>query len=476
MFDQYDTNEENIKQGKWDHDLFLITGDEPHYLIATSTMIRHQSIYVDDFFLDDTPDPNLKFINSLYGDYEKNCFPNIWHGYKTTDNKCAPHHNLGLSFLLIQGYFWGGIFGSLTTMILVLNFTAIVFFRFVRKLTNEKISFVTTLLVIFGTIFFSFYDSIYPEPVAALILISVFSIFFSERISTFRYLSLGILIGILPFVKFSFIIPAVIVILFLVVFSLRDKQYRKAIAIAIPFLLVLGAFFYHSSLIYEDTIHGAGGHLETRATSFFENIFDESEKPLDKLFKGLASNLFSRNYGLLIFSPLLMIGIFGTKQIWTANKRIALLSYVLVITFVISQSQTFPFAAGWTLPSRYFVFLIPIMGIWLALLLQKYHKNWFFIGMLSASTIVGIVFNAKFAQIFGNHTLPEQREQIMLDVYQGFGEIFPHYLTPYWNTEKSVFWGNTSDMFWVFLISYISVFIAYFVLPFLIPRIRKTIH
>jgi len=463
-----------MKQGKWDHVLFLITGDEPHYLSVTSTLIRHQSIYVDDFFLDDTPDPNLKFLNSLYSDYEKNCFPPIWHGIKTTDNKCAPHHNLGLSFLLIPSYFFGGILGSLTTMILISSFTAIIFFRFVRKITNEKISFVTTLLLIFGTIFFSFYHSIYPEPVAALLLISVFYIFFSERISTFRYLSIGMLVGLLPFFKFSFIVPAVIVILFFVIFSLKDRQYRKAISIAIPFLLVLGVFFFHASLIYEDTSRGVGGQLETRGTSLLENIFDRSETFLDKLFQGLASNLFSRNYGLLIFSPLLMLSIFGTKLTWTANKRIALLSFVLIITWVISHSLIFPFAAGWTLPSRYLVFLIPIMGIWLALLLQKYHKNWFFIGILLVSTIVGIIFNAKFAQIFGNHTTPDQRQQIMLDVYQGLGEIFPYYLTPYWDTEKSVFWSNTSDMFWVFLISYITVFIAYLFSSSIIPRIRKS--
>jgi len=476
MYDQYETLDRNMQQGIWHDSLAIVTGDEPHYLSVTSTLIRHQSIYVDDFFLDDNPDPNLVFPNYLYKDYKKNCHPTIWHGYKTTDNKCAPHHNLGLSFLLIPGYFWGGILGSLTTMILISSLTAIIFFRFVRKITNEKISFVATLLVIFGTIFFSFYDSIYPEPVAALILISGFYIFFSERISTFRYLSVGMLVGLLPFFKFSFIVPTVIVILFLVIFSLKDRQYRKAILIAIPFLLVLGAFFYHTTLIYEDTILGKGGPLETTSTSFLENIFDESGNPLDILFKGLTSNLFSRNYGLLIFSPLLMISIFGTKQIWTTNKRVALLSYVLVITFIVAQSYSFPFAAGWTIPSRYFVFLIPIMGIWLALLLQKYHKNWFFIGILSVSTIAGIIFNVKFAQIFGNHTLLDQRHQIMLDVYHGLGEIFPYYLSQYWNTEKSVFWGNTSDMFWVFLISYTSVFIAYLVLPFLIPRIRKTIH
>ena len=202
-YDQYETMDEYIKQGIWNHSLFLITGDEPHYLIGTSTMIRHQSIYVDDFFLDDNPDPNLKVPNNLYSDYEKNCFPHIWHGYKTTDNKCAPHHNLGLSFLLINGYFFGGILGALTTIILISSLTAIIFFEFVRKITNEKIAFVTTLLLIFGTIFFSFYDRIYPEPVAALILISVFYIFFSARINTFNYVSIGLLVGILPFFKFS---------------------------------------------------------------------------------------------------------------------------------------------------------------------------------------------------------------------------------------------------------------------------------
>jgi len=463
-----------MQNGEWDDILGLVGGDEPHYLSVSSTLIRHQSIYIDDFFLDDIPDPNLKFPNYFYSDYEKNCYPTLWHGYKTTNNKCVPHHNLGLSVLLIPSYLLGGVFGSLTFMILISSLTSIVFFRFIKKITHKDIAIFATLLISFGTIFFSFYDRVYPEPIAALILISSFYLFFSERICVYKYALIGIIIGLLPFFKYSFLIPAAIVVIFFVIFSLKDRNYRRTLLIVLPFLLVLGVFFYHIALIYEDTSQGAGGALSGRTSLLLESI--ESETLLDKTLKGLASNLFSRNYGLMIFSPLLMLAIFGTKQIWTVNKRIALLTYVLVLTFIVAQSQAFPFAAGFSIPSRYFVFLIPIMGIWLALLLQKYHKNKFFIGILAGLTYIGFVFNTLFLLILNNHTNIGERHERMLAVYGNFGEIFPYYNFSNWEKTSPVFWGNTNELFWVFLISYIIVFIAYLVLPFLIHRNRKTIQ
>jgi len=169
--------------------MMMITGDEPHYVALTSTILRHQSIFVEDFFLDENPDPNLTFHQVFYDQ------PRRWHAEQRSDGHYVSQHGPGLAYLLIPGYAISGIFGAFTTMSLISSFTAVVIFKFTTNYTTTKIGFLTTMIFSFATLMLTWSNQIYADVAMMFFLILVLYFIFEKNQSSFYMGISGALLG-----------------------------------------------------------------------------------------------------------------------------------------------------------------------------------------------------------------------------------------------------------------------------------------
>ena len=303
------------------HSLHIITGDEPHYLSLTSVIINHNSLFVEDFFLDDVKDVNLRFSQEYYN--QTNWDP-LWHSYERSDGHYILKHDPGLSYLLVPGYFLGGIFGSLMTISLIASLNSVVMYKFCSKYVTAKIGFLTTLIFSFTTLFFIYSNQIYPEIVISLLLILSVYFIFEKKNSVLFYSLAGILLGIGVFFKISFIAIDIILIPLVISFVIFKKiKIKNFILFTICFLVItnlalVNNFYTHNSLI-------GGVFTEMALTSVFEgkgNFLSDMESSFPPT--QLIEMFFGTN-GIFIFSPIIFMAIIGVEQLWKKN-------YILLIT------------------------------------------------------------------------------------------------------------------------------------------------
>jgi len=329
----------------------LLTGDEPHYVSYTSTMIRYNSVDLNDFFLTSDPDPNLVFPIQYLGE-NGNCTK--WHGATASDGKCNPSHDIGLSFLILPGYFIGGIVGAMATMSIFFALLGVVIFKFSSKFVTKRSSFISTLFFSIGTGIFAFSSEIYPDLVAGLFLILTIYLFFYKKNNFFYISIIGASLGFLIHLKINFAIFALILLPIMIIILIKNKTYRKSIFFLVVVFLVFASSFIMYNLIAHDSIGGYHGDYTT------EYLDIDAPDSYEKVTKGIANYLFGQSYGLFIFSPLILLSIFGIKYFWSKNKIIAFTTISIILPFLLVHSWAFADAANSTLPSRYLMPIIPL--------------------------------------------------------------------------------------------------------------------
>jgi len=440
----------NIPYGPWSG---IVSGDEPYYLVIASTILNHQSLYVEDFFLDTNPDPIMTFTPPFYNEEGYS----LWHVTKGNDGHYYTNHGLGLSFLLLPGYYMGGIFGAMITMNIMYSLIGVIIFKLSYNLTSKQSSFITTIVFCIGTILLTFSGAIYSEVPATLLLIYSLYLFFFKRITFFNSLQIGSLFGFIIFLKLSYVIFPLLLIPIMGFLMLRKKNRKNFLVLILVFSLFLSLFITYNYITLGE-VPKLGGHVGGIVLTYVSE--QNSVENFDKLTKGLANYLFGQSYGMFVFSPLILLAIFGIPILWKQNRTLALTFILTFIVFLSIHSWGHPYAAGWTMPTRYILPLFPLMAIPLALLFNKYSKNLVFETFFLITSSIGIIFNIIFANIIRGHLYPLERAEIAAQVYYGTIKIFP-LLNIHDPTAITNLWENTSYIFWIFLgivISLLTIF------------------
>jgi len=435
-------------------ELSLISGDEPHYLALSSTIIKHNSINLSDFFLDPDPDPNLTFPEEYTGN-DGNC--EKWHGHIAEDGNCYPNHGIGLSFLLVPGYFLGGLFGAMMTMTLVFALTGIVMFKLSSKFITEKNSFVLVIFLSFGTLLFSFSGDMYSEMPVGLLLITAIYLFFFKRNNLFFNLVIGSILGSLIFFKLNFVIFPMVLLPLFSLFLIQKKNYKGVLALTGVCALIISSFMYYE--IATEPVSGkytSGAHL-----SSIERTADKSlEESLTKTGKGLTNLFFGRVSGMFVFSPILLLSLFGSKFFWSENRKIFLTTLLTFSSFILIMALVAPGDQWWAMPNRHLIPLYPLVGISLAFLIQRFSKNFLFQIILFGTAFIGLNFNLLFGRVAVGHNDWAQKNDIINHVYHGMESLFPYSVRNLGNL-----WENTSSFFWAYLLIIVGLFFIFTIYP-----------
>ena len=428
----------------WPH----FSGDEPYYLVLSSLLIKHQSFDLAEFFVDPEPDPNLPFSSKFYGLNPTG----HWHGIVGIDNVVYPNHGIGLSFLLIPAYFAAGIMGAFIVFHIIFGLLGVIIFKFCRRISSDKTGIIISLFFSFGTILFTFSTTIYSEIVAGLFIISVIYIFFFKENNFVNISIIGVLLGFLPFLKFAYIVFPVILIPIMSLILLRNKTKRKSLIFLFSIFMISAILLLSYNYWTTGNIGIGGGNAAL--------ILDESRLAQQDVLIGIVNYLFGKSYGLFVFSPLVILSVFGMVSLWKHDKVISLTVAITFVGFLIAHSYVQPYAANWTMPTRYIVPIIPLMSIPLAIIFEKYSKNFIFLLVFFVSSGIGFIFNVVFGLIIHSHLRVNERAAMAEKIWFKIGEIFP-LVDASDRSTVNTYWDNISPIFWIVILGLIFLIVMF---------------
>lgn len=448
---------ENSEERAKHKSLALFSGDEPFYLEITSSIVRFHSLNLDDHFTSTEKDPFFE-LPPLY--YEVHSC-RLHHSLTAADGHCYIQ-NVGLPLIMAPGYYIGGVVGSMLTLSLLFSIQGVVFYKISNRFTTKNLSLFLAVLVSLTTILLSLSSRIYPDFVGGFFLLTAFYFFFFRKNDFLNVSIVGLLFGFLPFLKLYFLLFPIILLPIMVFVLFKKHHYRNIFHLTASFSIL---FLIYFSLIMimapVEVSPGIGGGYKEFLVDSFSNdssLYDV----LDTNVQGLQNLLFGKSYGLLIFSPLALLSIFGIKYIWNYNKILTVSIIFIAFSFIMIHALIVTYAAYWTLPSRYIIPILPILLIPLFPLFEKFKKNIILHFVILGCSYIGVSINIIFARTIYGHFLSNERTAILNDVYFGLITDFPYVkidplLVPTW-PHWLMSSGPTFLIFIIILISFFTFF------------------
>lgn len=324
------------------------TGDEPHYLIVTQSLIKDHDLDLTNNY------QNRDYLLYFPAEIDPHVAPNSTHG------KLYPVGGVGIPILLIPFFLIKSrvgtlIFANLIGALLAAN----LYLLFWERTKNKVVSFSLALIGIL-TIPLSIYSfQIYPEPLAALIVVyalrklpdSLWSVLF---------------LAFLPWIHAKYC-PLVIVFL---IFLLIKKRYYYLIPLVLS-LIGLSLYYKYYYGTFMPLNAGSGSWL---------------------ISNGLLGIFVDRQFGLLAWSPFFLFFFFChcelvEKRYVCQGQKMALAWYNFGYSFANCLFRYWQ--AGWSPPPRYLVPLIPLFLLPIAYLLNKLQDFFtvLFFGILSGVSL-----------------------------------------------------------------------------------------
>ncbi len=350
------------------------SGDEPHYLIITQSLVEDHDLNVANNYLQ----MNYGLISPRKLDIH------AWQG-KGPGITLYSIHMPGLSFLLMPWYMLGTYYppGFVTTirigMIFYTLLSLLFFYNLCNQLFSDKREVVYVLLCTGMTVPFFFFSShIYPEIIVFGILTLAYSFYLKSEQRSFYFLFSTFLISTLPFFGVKYLIFPIIW-LFFILYRLI-KEYRThlfAVTTGIAYIFPLAVFF---AMIHEwygtvnpFAIYG-GGKFENRVWNTIRILFTDSQLWIDRL--GTLLNFFlDQRDGLLFYSPLYFFGVLGWVHWYRRNPRRALemglffLPYIGLYSFMTIRG-------GFCPPARPLLPVAWVMALGWVYWWNSKHRDW----------------------------------------------------------------------------------------------------
>jgi hypothetical protein len=308
-----------------------ITGDEPHYLLITRSLLSDGDINLFNNYRD------KDYLQFYPGELDSHARPGkMGHGYEYSK------HTPGLSLMLVLPYFIGEnlglavaqivhdsslqrkflIFSLRISMSLLASLLCWAFFLFAHDLTkNQNVALLSwfTLTVTSPLLFYS--HLIYPEIPASLLMLMILSrVFSSKPPNSLSFLCIGLGIAILPWLGAKYtILSAGLFGIVIARYWTHGRMKGKNIFLFIaPLFITLGLFLFYLWSLY--------GNIWP--SSLYKGYISSGSSPslaifhfkLSEFFRCGLSYLFDQRIGIFPYSPIYLIFLPGII-IWVRRKK-----------------------------------------------------------------------------------------------------------------------------------------------------------
>lgn len=347
-------------------------------------------------------------------------------GYK--DGKYVSLFAPGVSFLIMPGYLIGKYFGSAQ----VGAYAVVSVFALINVLLLQKLairlgaspisSTIGSMVFLFATPAFAYAVSLYQHHISTfLILLSLYILLRWNNLFSLTLIWLLCAASIpVDYPNLLLMFPIGIVALGRIIYAGKSERKVTITVKLLGFLTFIGAIFpllfflWFNSLSYNNPLQLSGTVTGAR-------IIDESGKPVApardvtkkdtafnpdqkkktaigffqtrNLTNGMATHLFNRDRGVLWYSPVIFLAVFGAFFLYKTNRKIlAVLVGIIGANFVLYSLWGDPYG-GWAFGSRYLIPTYAISAILLAIALTKWGKKISFVALFTLLFVYSVSIN-----------------------------------------------------------------------------------
>ncbi|MFC2002709.1 hypothetical protein ACFLV4_02005 [Chloroflexota bacterium] len=317
---------------------YSVTGDEPHYLVMASGIIRHGT-------LEQTVPYKEEFQNREI--YKRGLAPTDTLPGNIDTTVIGPHgiynvHNIGLPLLLALPFGIGGVIGAKVFMILLNSLIVLVIWKVSGLFSGDwKIRFAAVFAVSIGLPLIPASNQIYPNMLAGLICLN--ALYWILTLSKHRPVAIEVFyaltIGFLPWLHIVFVPPALLLSATLVYLLLiGTKHFRRVIVVVLSLLLSLGILALYNDYAFGNLFGPyENGELQVSETALM-------------VLLGLH---FDQNQGFLLQNPVFLIGVLSIGSFLANNRRLGFIVALVYLSLIVPFSLHVNWYGGYSFFGRF---------------------------------------------------------------------------------------------------------------------------
>lgn len=352
------------------------TGDEPHYLVITQTLLIYHSLDVD---LDYTHGDYHAFYHGQLGPFQHTSL-NKW-------GEQLPLHSIGAPVLWLIPFAIAGRMGTLFFMALASVFTILnIYLLLIALGIQRKYAFFACMGVILASPIWVFSHQNFVEPIAAMFCVYVVRVLFQERLRALDLVGCSFALGMLPWLHIRFALFEIILFCFLLLRIYQLYRFSK-INLYLALLLPIGGMFFLFEA-YNFFIWGSLNPSINQASAG-EVAFDTAP------WRGLLGLFIAQEAGLLTNFPIFLF-LFGGILLACQKRflRFNLLMLCLGIPYLLMTASFHNWDGAICPPARLLTVLLPPLVFYLAFALQSARSkiiNVLFLLFMSVTMLYEIV-------------------------------------------------------------------------------------
>ena len=344
-----------VSWGLTTHGKYSATGDEPHYLLVSESIIHDGDVDVKKDYL------ARRYLSYYAGHLD----PHVnTRRFTLASRHWYSMHGVGLSAVLVPAFWVDGAHGATVAMVVVAVIVLVLTFLWVRRFTSKAwLAAIATGALGLSPFFLGLEGRIFPDLATAALLVGCLLLLELPRRQSRHLLLLGVLVGVSPWFHFknALAFGTIAALAFVQVTRSPEggrERIRQLLALTAP-VLVLG-------IGYELTIRAwYESWLPTSMVQPGNAVFALSAA------RGLAAVSFDSARGLLTNNPALLLILAGLP-LWLRRFPGPVLRLALVLAPTILLQATFSDWAGAYAPAgRYALEFIPACIPAIALLLRE---------------------------------------------------------------------------------------------------------
>ena len=323
-----------------------LTGDEPHFLVMTSGLVRHGGLeqsapYAEEFKTRELYKPGLG---------------------GATHSVAGPHglynmHGIGLPLMLMIPFLLGGALGAKLFMILLGAGVVVVTWKIASIFVpDENARLVAVLATCIGLPLIPASSQIYTDIPAGLVsLIGVYWFMTAEKNRPlFQCILLAILLAFLPWLHVRYAATCLVLMVGILWKINRAENGSPRIAlsvlVALLVLLSLGGLAAYNLYAFSNACGPMTATLEISKTSLMV----------------LLGLFLDQNQGFLLQNPIMFVGVLFAGGLFVFDKRLFVLWLLVFLSLIVPNSLQISQYGGWSFSGRfewaaYVVFILPTM-------------------------------------------------------------------------------------------------------------------
>ena len=378
------------------------TGDEPHYVVIIKSLVERGHLYVEGVYRDPRP--------------EWTTWPYSWHAVKGPDGHYYSTHGIGLPILAAPFYIIGGSVGIILFIPLVTSLVNLSQYFACRRITmDDQVAFITALVMGFATLVCAYSNQFYPELLMALLLLASLNLVLKYGLRNSVQLAMGLLIGYGFLLKAAYAAIVAGLGLALCIVCIRRRRLNFV-------LFVAGVAVWFAAFCFYNTIAFGSPFAVPLASG-------ESGYPqivANNAIFAATGLIFDRYRGLLPYSPILLLSVLGIRPLLKERSEVFALATGAVLAEYVGSSLFTHWWAGYSLPARYLVSVLPLFSLPLSLALKNnLHKLWFKTAAF-CTICLGVYLNLSlsWSRAIGLN-VNNGKSDLLSRAYLGLDRIFP---------------------------------------------------